>query len=133
MNMAIRPVIQNARNSHNLKKRAPPYFNKTFNSNVRKEEVSFANVVSEVTSPPFPPLENKNATTNENISSNKEIHGIDLNENSSDLAQVIELVNLISEIIKRSPKILQLINKLKNAEDFNSKTCILVEALLDKE
>ncbi|GFW03107.1 uncharacterized protein TNCV_157271 [Trichonephila clavipes] len=97
-----------------------------------KEGVTFANVVSGTN---FPPLPTPNATVikpRENKNSSKEIHGIH-QEDKSDLAQVIELVNLISNILKRSPEILQILNNLKNADDDNAKTFLLVEALLDKK
>ncbi|GFV12201.1 nucleic-acid-binding protein from transposon X-element [Trichonephila clavipes] len=102
------------------------------NKNKCKEGVTFANVVSGTN---FPPLPTPNATVtkpSENKNSSKEIHGIH-QEDKSDLAQVIELINLISNILKRSPEILQILNNLKNADDDNAKTFLLVEALLDKK
>ncbi|GFV40525.1 uncharacterized protein TNCV_2500521 [Trichonephila clavipes] len=73
------------------KKRTPLTANKTFESNVRREGVSFANIVSG-TAPPPPPVHKLTEKTNEN-SSNKVSHGIQAIENeNSDLAQVIELV-----------------------------------------
>ncbi|GFS48781.1 uncharacterized protein TNCV_1393341 [Trichonephila clavipes] len=102
------------------------------NHNKCKEGVTFANVVSGTS---FPPLPTPNATVikpRENNNSSKEIHGIH-QEDISDLAKVIELVNLISNILKRSPEILQILNNLKNADDDNAKTFLLVEALLDKK
>ncbi|GFT26262.1 hypothetical protein TNCV_4559191 [Trichonephila clavipes] len=75
-------------------KRARPYLKfKKLNQNKCKEGVTFANVVSGTN---FPPLPTPNATVikpRENKNSSKEIHGIHL-EDKSDLAQVIELVNL---------------------------------------
>ncbi|GFT12066.1 uncharacterized protein TNCV_726531 [Trichonephila clavipes] len=104
--------------------------NKTFESNVRREGVSFANIVSG-TAPP-PPIHKLTEKTNEN--SNKKVsHGIQTIENeNSDLAQVIELVSMISNIIKRSPEILQLLPKLKSSEDDKAKALLLFEAMLDK-
>ncbi|GFT51154.1 uncharacterized protein TNCV_4817521 [Trichonephila clavipes] len=102
------------------------------NKNKCKEGVTFANVVSGTN---FPPLPTPNATVtkpSEIKNSSKEIHGIQ-QEDKSDLAQKIELVNLISNILKRSPEILQILNNLKNADDDNAKTFLLVEALLDKK
>ncbi|GFT98585.1 uncharacterized protein TNCV_2820911 [Trichonephila clavipes] len=66
-------------------KGSPLSANKTFESYVRGEGVSFANVVS------GPPVAKLTEKTNEN-SNNKVSQGIQLNENNnSDLAQVIEL------------------------------------------
>ncbi|GFQ90456.1 hypothetical protein TNCT_618891 [Trichonephila clavata] len=53
--------------------------------------------------------------------------------NASDLVQVIELAQLISRILKRSPEILNLLPKLKQAEKDNNAAYVLVEALLDKK
>ncbi|GFW88428.1 nucleic-acid-binding protein from transposon X-element [Trichonephila clavipes] len=96
------------------KKGTPLTANKTFESNVRREGVSFANIVSG-TAPrsTLTPVHKLTEKTNEN-SNNKVSHGIQAIENeNSDLAQVIELVSMISNIIKRSPEILQLLPKLK--------------------
>ncbi|GFX31823.1 hypothetical protein TNCV_171561 [Trichonephila clavipes] len=78
------------------------------------------------------PVHKLTEKTNEN-SNNKVFHGIQAIENeNSDLAQVIELVSMISNIIKRSPEILQLLPKLKNSEDDKAKALLLFEAMLDK-
>ncbi|GFX17793.1 hypothetical protein TNCV_2292421 [Trichonephila clavipes] len=130
--MAIRADMQNARNSPDLKESPLPKIKK-FNCKVCKNGVSIANVVSGVTSPPSTPLENEIAKPIENNNSSKEIHGIQIHKNSSVLAQVIELVSLISKILKRSPEILQIITKLKSAEEDNTKTYLLVETILDKK
>ncbi|GFV50782.1 hypothetical protein TNCV_503601, partial [Trichonephila clavipes] len=95
MNMAIRPV-KKCPKFPQPKKDSPIFLNKTFNSNVLKQGVSFANVVSGVTSPPFPPLENKNAKTNGNINSVKEIHEIGLNENTPDSEPKFSFQKLLS-------------------------------------
>ncbi|GFY06521.1 uncharacterized protein TNCV_3523771 [Trichonephila clavipes] len=78
------------------KKGTPVTANKTFESNVRREGVSFANIVSG-TAPSTPtPVHKLTEKTNEN-SNNKVSHGIQAIENeNSDLAQVIELVSMIS-------------------------------------
>ncbi|GFX44260.1 hypothetical protein TNCV_4376481 [Trichonephila clavipes] len=82
--------------------------------------------------PLHPPVHKLTEKTNEN-SNNKVSHGIQAIENeNSDLAQVIELVSMISNIIKRSPEILQLLPKLKNSEDDKAKALLLFEAMLDK-
>ncbi|GFR10596.1 hypothetical protein TNCT_40081 [Trichonephila clavata] len=52
--------------------------------------------------------------------------------NISDLIQVFELVQVISRILKRSPEILTLLPKLKQAERDNNAAYVLIEALLDK-
>ncbi|GFW01908.1 uncharacterized protein TNCV_3028791 [Trichonephila clavipes] len=115
------------------KKGTPLTANKTLESNVLREGVSFANIVSGTTPPLHPPPVHKlTEKTNEN-SNNKVFHGIQAIENeNSDLAQVIELVSMISNIIKRSPIILQLLPKLKNSEDDKAKALLLFEAMLDK-
>ncbi|GFU95951.1 hypothetical protein TNCV_253021 [Trichonephila clavipes] len=104
------------------------------NKNKCKERVTYANVVSGRSSPP---LSTPNAS--ESIqqcecknSTSKEIHGI-MQEDNSDLAQVIELISIISKILKRSPEILQMLKNLKSAEDEHVKSYLLVEALLDKK
>ncbi|GFT02393.1 uncharacterized protein TNCV_4625241 [Trichonephila clavipes] len=115
------------------KKGMPLTANKTSESNVRMEGVSFSNIVSG-TAPPSTPTRVHKLTekTNEN-SNNKVSHGIQAIENeNSDLAQVIELVSMISNIIKRSPEILQLLPKLKNSEDDKAKALLLFEAMLDQ-
>ncbi|GFV57656.1 hypothetical protein TNCV_3132441 [Trichonephila clavipes] len=114
------------------KKGHAPYRSTTFESNVRREGVSFANIVNGITHPSTPtPIHKLTEKTNEN-SNNKVSHGIQAIENeNSDLAQVIELVGMISNIIKRSPEILQLLPKLKNSEDDKAKALLLFEAMLD--
>ncbi|GFY08675.1 hypothetical protein TNCV_811081 [Trichonephila clavipes] len=78
------------------------------------------------------PVHKLTEKTNEN-SNNKVSHGIQAIENeNSNLAQVIELVSMISNIIKRSPELLQLLPKLKNSEDDKAKALLLFEAMLDK-
>ncbi|GFW86972.1 uncharacterized protein TNCV_1383881 [Trichonephila clavipes] len=73
-----------------LKKGSPLSANKTFESNVNRESASFSNVVSG-TIPTPTPVAKLTEKTNEN-SNHKVFHGIQLKENnSSDLAQVIEL------------------------------------------
>ncbi|GFX63462.1 nucleic-acid-binding protein from transposon X-element [Trichonephila clavipes] len=103
----------------------------TFNNNKYKEGVSFANIVSGINSPPLStPNENDNIQSNENKNS-KENHGIN-KEETSDLAQVIELINLISNILKKSPEIIQILKNLKSTKDETAQTYLLVEALLNK-
>ncbi|GFV73293.1 hypothetical protein TNCV_2987741 [Trichonephila clavipes] len=78
--MVIRPDTPNLPKP---KKGSPLSENKTFDGNVRREGVSFANIVSR------PPVVNLAEKTIENTN-NKEIHGIQLKENNnSDLAQII--------------------------------------------
>ncbi|GFY02347.1 uncharacterized protein TNCV_3502291 [Trichonephila clavipes] len=115
------------------KKGTPLTANKTFESNVRREGVSFANIVSGTAPSSTPtPVYKLTEKTNEN-SNNKVSHAIQAIENeNSDLAQVIELISMISNIIKRSPEILQLLPKLKNSEDDKAKALLLFEAMLDK-
>ncbi|GFU14256.1 uncharacterized protein TNCV_3579271 [Trichonephila clavipes] len=115
------------------KKGAPLTANKTFESNVRRGRCLFTNIVSG-TAPPSTPIPVHKLTEKTNENSNYKVsHGIQAigNENS-DLAQVIELVSMISNIIKRSPEILQFLPKLKNFEDDKAKALLLFEAMLDK-
>ncbi|GFV88640.1 hypothetical protein TNCV_1244501 [Trichonephila clavipes] len=110
------------------KKGTPLTAKETLESNIRREGVSFANIVSGTTPPPPPPVHKLTEKNNEN-SNNKVSHGIQAIENeNSDLAEVIELVSMIS-IIKRSPEILQLLPKLKNSEDDKAKALLLLEAI----
>ncbi|GFU36991.1 PRE_C2HC domain-containing protein [Trichonephila clavipes] len=103
----------------------------TFNNNKCKEGVSFANIVSGINSPPLStPNENDNIQANANKNS-KENHGIN-KEETSDLAQVIELISLISNILKKSPEIIQILKNLKSTKDETAQTYLLVEALLNK-
>ncbi|GFT06356.1 tubby-related protein 3 [Trichonephila clavipes] len=76
------------------KKGSPLSANKTFESNVRREDVSFANVVSGTVPTPVAKLTEK---TNEN-SNNKVFQGIQLIEsNNSDPVQVIEQRQLVEQ------------------------------------
>ncbi|GFS65508.1 uncharacterized protein TNCV_2468961 [Trichonephila clavipes] len=98
-----------------------------------KEGITYANVVSGSESAPIPtPNASEKIQQCECKNSSKGIHGI-IQDNTSDLAQVIELISIISKILKRSPEILQMIKNLKSAEDDHSKSYLLVEALLDEK
>ncbi|GFY21926.1 hypothetical protein TNCV_3295701 [Trichonephila clavipes] len=124
--MAIRPVTPIVPKP---KKGSPLPANKTFDRNVRREGVSFANIVSRNTPTPVVNLTEK---TNEN-SNKKDFLGIQLKENNnSDLYQVIKLVSMISNILKRSYEILQLLPKLKITEDDKAKVVLPFEAIMDK-
>ncbi|GFW69289.1 hypothetical protein TNCV_486381 [Trichonephila clavipes] len=102
-----------------------------YDSNVRRERV-FLSPKLLVEPPTLNPVVNLTEKTNEN-SNNKDFHGIQFKENNnSDLAQVIELVSIISNILKRSPEILQLLPKLKNTEDDKAKALLLFEAMMNK-
>ncbi|GFT05990.1 hypothetical protein TNCV_3927171 [Trichonephila clavipes] len=91
--MVIRPATPNAPSSLSQKKDTPLTTNKTFESNVRREGVS--------RTPLHPtPVHKLTEKTNEN-SNNKVSHGIQAIENeNSDLAQVIEL---LTPIIQSKP------------------------------
>ncbi|GFV10971.1 nucleic-acid-binding protein from transposon X-element [Trichonephila clavipes] len=97
-----------------------------------KEGITYANVVSGRDSPPIPTPALGKIQQCECKNSSKGIHGI-IQDNNSDLAQVIELISIISKILKRSPEILQMLKNLKSAEDDHSKSYLLVEALLDEK
>ncbi|GFW94077.1 nucleic-acid-binding protein from transposon X-element [Trichonephila clavipes] len=51
--------------------------------------------------------------------------------NTSDLTQVLELFQIISNLVKKNPKILDLLTKFKKANS-DEKTCLLAEAIMDK-
>ncbi|GFW07248.1 uncharacterized protein TNCV_3694411 [Trichonephila clavipes] len=115
------------------KKGAPLPMIPKINVNKCKEGVTYANVVSGRDSPPLStPNASETIQQCECKNSSKEIHRIN-QDNNSDLAQVIELISIISKIIKRSPEILQMLKNLKSAEDDHTKSYLLVEALLDKK
>ncbi|GFT59862.1 hypothetical protein TNCV_3639811 [Trichonephila clavipes] len=98
-----------------------------------KEGITYANVVSGSDSAPIPtPNASEKIQQCECKNSSKGTHGI-IQDNTSDLAQVIELISIISKILKRSPEILQMLKNLKSAEDDHSKSYLLVEALLDEK
>ncbi|GFU36826.1 hypothetical protein TNCV_2197851 [Trichonephila clavipes] len=83
----------------------PLPINKTFTSNVCTEGVSFANIVSGVTSPTPTPSDNLNEKPSKIENNSKESQGIlSEDDNSNDLAQAIELVNLIFNILKKISK-----------------------------
>ncbi|GFW22011.1 hypothetical protein TNCV_4822931 [Trichonephila clavipes] len=52
--------------------------------------------------------------------------------NSSDLTQVLELFHIISNLVKKNPKILDLLSKFKKTNSDEEKTCLLAEAIMDK-
>ncbi|GFT31098.1 uncharacterized protein TNCV_1276521 [Trichonephila clavipes] len=54
------------------------------------------------------------------------------NNNSSDLTQVLELFHIISNLVKKTPKILDLLSKFKNTNSDEEKTCLIAEAIMDK-
>ncbi|GFX81603.1 hypothetical protein TNCV_4179431 [Trichonephila clavipes] len=130
--MVTRPATPNAPSSLS-QKRARPLPRIKLSKATFVGKVSFANIVSGTAPPSTPtPVHKITEKTNEN-SNNKVSHGIQAIENeNSDLTQVIELVSMISNIIKRSPEILQLLPKLKTSEDDKAKALLLFEAMLDK-
>ncbi|GFW95536.1 hypothetical protein TNCV_1722361 [Trichonephila clavipes] len=125
--MVIRPATPNAPSSLS-QKRARPL------PRIKLSKATFVGKVSlllTLLTEPHPPSQ-VTEKTNEN-SNNKVSHGIQAIENeNSDLAQVIELASMISNIIKRSPEILQFLPKLKNSEDDKAKALLLFEAMLDQ-
>ncbi|GFW07226.1 hypothetical protein TNCV_3694191 [Trichonephila clavipes] len=52
--------------------------------------------------------------------------------NSSDFSQVLELFNTISNLVKKTPKILDLLSKFKTTNSNEEKTCLLAEAIMNK-
>ncbi|GFX23527.1 nucleic-acid-binding protein from transposon X-element [Trichonephila clavipes] len=97
---------------------------KNFVSKWTKEGISFANVVSGEISSQTPPENNnykKEDSTREFLSQDN---------NTSDLAQVLELFNIISKLVKKNPKILNLFSKFKNSNSDEEKTCLLAEEIM---
>ncbi|GFY21727.1 hypothetical protein TNCV_1168711 [Trichonephila clavipes] len=102
---------------------ADPKKKRNFATKWIKEGNSFANVVSgEV--PNQTPIENKRKIPRGFLSQD--------NNNTSDLTQVLELFNIISNLVKKNPKILDLLSKFKNANSDEEKTCLLAEAITEK-
>ncbi|GFU70432.1 uncharacterized protein TNCV_3442491 [Trichonephila clavipes] len=88
-----------------------------------KEGISFANAVSEV--PNQIPIEDKKEDSLRGFLSQD-------SNNSSDLTQVLELFHIISNLVKKTPKILDPLSKFKNTNSDEEKTCLLAEAIMDK-
>ncbi|GFV19561.1 hypothetical protein TNCV_477871 [Trichonephila clavipes] len=131
--MVILPATPNAPSSLSQKRAHPlPRIKLSKATFVEKVSLSLTLLAEPHTPPPPPPVHKLTEKNNEN--SNKVSHGIQAieNEKNSDLARVIELVSMISNIIKRSPEILHLFPKLKNSEDDKVKALLLFEAMLDK-
>ncbi|GFV52153.1 uncharacterized protein TNCV_5070741 [Trichonephila clavipes] len=102
-----------------------PTKKKSFSSKWTKEGISFANVVSGEISSQIPP-------ENENKKEDSPRGFLSQDMNSSDLAQVLELFNIISSLVKKNPKILELLSKFKTANSEEEKTCLLAEAIMNK-
>ncbi|GFT51325.1 uncharacterized protein TNCV_4954671 [Trichonephila clavipes] len=106
-----------------------PIKRKKFSSKWTKEGISFANVVSgEI--PSQTPSETENLTANKKEDSSSGF--LTQDNNSSDFSQVLELFNTISNLVKKNPKILDLLTKFKTANSDEEKTCLLAEALMNK-
>ncbi|GFT72955.1 uncharacterized protein TNCV_1976611 [Trichonephila clavipes] len=103
---------------------ADPKKKRNFATKWIKEGISFANVVSgEV--PNQIPIEDKKEDSLRGFLSQD-------SNNSSDLTQVLELFQIISNLVKKNPKILDLLTKFKNTNSDEEKTCLLAEAIMDK-
>ncbi|GFV20848.1 uncharacterized protein TNCV_552841 [Trichonephila clavipes] len=106
-----------------------PIKRKNFSSKWTKEGISFAKVVSgEI--PSQTPSETENLTANKKEDSYSGF--LTQDNNSSDFSQVLELFNTISNLVKKTPKILDLLSKFKTANSDEEKTCLLAEALMNK-
>ncbi|GFX34416.1 hypothetical protein TNCV_4076651 [Trichonephila clavipes] len=101
MEQAIRPVIQNVLFPKPKKGATLPMISKSKVNNC-KDGITYANVVSGRDSIPTPSA-SETIQQCECKNSSKGIHGIN-QDNNSDLAQVIELISIISKILKRSLK-----------------------------
>ncbi|GFY28201.1 hypothetical protein TNCV_4395351 [Trichonephila clavipes] len=105
-----------------------PIARKNFSSKWTKEGTSFANVVSgEI--PSQTPTKIENQTVNEKENSSSEF--LTQETNISDFSQVLELINTISNLVKKNPKILDLLSKFKTAKSDEEKTCLLAEAIMN--
>ncbi|GFU45628.1 uncharacterized protein TNCV_4223461 [Trichonephila clavipes] len=97
---------------------------KNFITKWTKEGISYANVVSGEIPSQTPPKNN-----NKKDDSPREF--LSQEDNTSDLAQVLELFNIISKLVKKNPKILDLLSKFKNSNSDEEKTCLLAEAIMN--
>ncbi|GFT39186.1 uncharacterized protein TNCV_2897101 [Trichonephila clavipes] len=105
-----------------------PIARKNFSSKWTKEGTSFANVISgEI--PSQTPTKIENQTVNEKENSSSEF--LTQETNSSDFSQVLELINTISNLVKKNAKILDLLSKFKTAKSDEEKTCLLAEAIMN--
>ncbi|GFW07632.1 uncharacterized protein TNCV_3917651 [Trichonephila clavipes] len=86
---------------------ADPTKKKKFASNSDKEGTSFANIVSGET-----PNQTLNNNKNEKDTPRR---FLSQENNASDLVEVLELFNIISDLVKKNPKIIDLFFKFKNA------------------
>ncbi|GFX04136.1 uncharacterized protein TNCV_3972851 [Trichonephila clavipes] len=102
-----------------------PIKKKNFASKWTKEGISFANVVSGEIPSQTPPENNNNKKED----SPREF--LSQEDNISDLAQVLELFNIISKLVKKNPKILDLLYKFKNSNSDEEKACLLAEAIMN--
>ncbi|GFU39134.1 hypothetical protein TNCV_4958671 [Trichonephila clavipes] len=102
-----------------------PVKKKNFVSKWTKEGISFANVVSGEIPSQTPPENNNNKKED----SPREF--LSQEDNISDLAQALELFNIISKLVKKNPKILDLLSKFKNSNSDEEKTCLLAEAIMN--
>ncbi|GFT68228.1 uncharacterized protein TNCV_4092701 [Trichonephila clavipes] len=106
-----------------------PIKRKKISSKWTKEGISFANVVSgEIPSQTSSETESLTANKKEDSSSGF----LTQDNNSSDFSQVLELFNTISNLVKKNPKILDLLSKFKTANSDEEKTCLQAEALMNK-
>ncbi|GFW74766.1 uncharacterized protein TNCV_963411 [Trichonephila clavipes] len=101
---------------------ADPKKKRNFATKWIKEGISFANVVS---GPNQTPIENKKEDSPRGFLSQD-------NNNTFDLIQVLELFNIILNLVKKNPKILDLLSKFKNANSDEEKTRLLAEAIMEK-
>ncbi|GFY04936.1 uncharacterized protein TNCV_2175921 [Trichonephila clavipes] len=75
------------------------------------------------------PSETENLTANKKEDSSSGF--LTQDNNSSDFSQVLELFNTISNLVKKNPKILDLLSKFKTANSDEEKTCLLAEAIMN--
>ncbi|GFX51389.1 uncharacterized protein TNCV_3103221 [Trichonephila clavipes] len=101
-----------------------PKKKRNFASKWIKEGISFANVVSGEVPNQIPIDDKKEDSPRVFLSQDS--------NNTSDLTQVLELFQIISNLVKKNPKILDLLTKFKKANSDEEKTCLLAEAIMDK-
>ncbi|GFY15040.1 uncharacterized protein TNCV_4492931 [Trichonephila clavipes] len=102
-----------------------PVKKKNFVSKWTKEGIPSANVVSGEILSQTPPENDKNKMED----SRREF--LSQEDNISDLAQVLELFNIISKLVEKNLKILDLLSKLKNFNSDEEKTCLRAEAIMN--
>ncbi|GFW88218.1 uncharacterized protein TNCV_2649111 [Trichonephila clavipes] len=113
-------------------KTGPPTLNRnknTFNSSNITENVSFANVVTGNTQNNPTPQPPKQRKSRENQSTFQSFLPADTN--FSDIQNIIDLLKIISNILKQCPKLINILPALKATNDFKQQAFLILQALMD--